>query len=348
MGRLRLGVPLLCLLLTVLLVPGCSSGPAGLAFTWPVASTEATVAAPADSLRYPLTGQPMPPGTKYPISPACVKVANSGLASAYAGVSDADVVYETAGSATGTQLTCLFQSTRPGRVGPLTGAGMSDLWVLPQYGAALFSTGTTGTLAASVSRAGLLDLSRGTKASGSAYKDVRSPRSSAGTYLTGAAAYAEALAVGSKIASEPARLRFSATIGSTPSPTRRVSVPFSTTQVVEWIYDPASHAYMRSQGGHAQRDARTGARVLATNVVVMWVRYTSLDSDIAGGGGFDVTLGGSGQTSVFRGGQRLDGRWKADGQSPPTFTAEDGSAIRLAPGRTWIEAIPLSANITMR
>ena len=54
------------------------------------------------------------------------------------------------------------------------------------------------------------------------------------------------------------------------------------------------------------------------------------------------------EVTVFRDGQRIDGRWKADGASPPTFYADSGQAIRLAAGTTWFEVIPLSTNISMR
>jgi hypothetical protein len=127
-----------------------------------------------------------------------------------------------------------------------------------------------------------------------------------------------------------------------------VSIPFSASQVASWTWSEASGRFLRSRNGNAQRDAATGKRISASNVVVMWAKYASLDADIAGSGGYDVTLGGSGQVTVFRDGQRVDGRWKADGQSPPTFSTESGQAIRLAPGSTWFEVIPLAANITMR
>ena len=103
-----------------------------------------------------------------------------------------------------------------------------------------------------------------------------------------------------------------------------------------------------SEDEQAQSDASTSEQITATNVVIVWAHYTPLDADIAGGGGFDVTLGGSGQVSVLRDGQRLDGKWKADGVTPPRFVRKDGSAIRLAAGNTWVEVIPLSANITLR
>ena len=191
-------------------------------------------------------------------------------------------------------------------------------------------------------RAGLLNLSQDTTAQ-SAY--ARAGRSVA---LYGRAAVDALKARGSDVATQSAHLRFSAKSESTATPIVGVSVPFSASSVVAWAYDAKHGVYRRSEGGRPQRDLATKKQISARNIVVMWAHYTPLDPDIAGGGGFDVTLGGSGQASVFRGGQRLDGRWKADGLSPPRFVAGDGSAIKLAPGNTWVEVIPLSTNITLR
>jgi len=338
----------LVLPLLALTFGGCSSNKVSLAASWPRASTEATVPAPVGAFTFPLTGLPIPPASSYPTAAACVKVFDSGAAAAFQGIGDADVIYETADSSKGTQLACIFQSRMSGRIGPLSGAGMPDLWLLPQYHAALFSTGATGTLSASFKRAGLYDLSDGSGAAGLAYVDVSRPASQTGTYLRADRAQAELQKLSSSIASESARLHFSESVETTGSKTKSVTVPFSASDIVEWSYDARTKSYTRTRDSVPQRDLRSGQRVTADNVVVMWAVYQEFDEDTAGSGGFDVTLGGSGEVTVLREGERYDGKWRADGQSPPTFTDDQGGTIRLAPGRTWIEVIPLSANIILR
>ena len=335
----RLVGALMCV--ACVLASGCAEKPA-LVSAWPVASSEATVAPPADALRYPLTGAAAPDETAVTKRPLCVKVADPGSAAALTGVQPADVVYESADTGSHTQLACIFQSSVPRRVGPIGVAGMPDLWIVPEYGAALFSTGAPAGLSLSLQRAGLINFSEDTTAS-QAYA-----RASGGVVLDGLKAVRALEAAGSSVATQSARLRFSATLDSTATPIVGVSIPFSNSSVVSWAYDSAHHTYRRSEGGQTQTEASTGKQITAANVVVVWAHYTPLDADIAGGGGFDVTLGGSGQASVFRDGQRLDGKWKADGTSPPRFVREDGSSVRLSPGNTWVEVIPLSANITLR
>ena len=335
----RLAGALVCV--ACVLASGCAAKPA-LVSAWPVASTEATVPPPADALRYPLTGIPAPDETAVAKRPVCVKVADPGGAAALTGVQEADVVYETADTGSHTQLACVFQSSVPRRVGPIGVAGMPDLWIVPQYGAALFSTGAPASLSVSLQRAGLLNFSQDTTA-----PQVYSQASSA-VALDGGKALGALATAGSSVATQSARLRFSATVDTTATPIAGISIPFSGSTVVSWAYHAADHSYRRSEEGHAQLDGSNRKQIMAANVVVVWAHYTPLDADIAGGGGFDVTLGGSGEVSVFRDGQRLDGKWKADGSSPPRFVREDGSSIRLSPGNTWVEVIPLSANITLR
>ena len=128
---------------------------------------------------------------------------------------------------------------------------------------------------------------------------------------------------------------------------RRCRFPFSGARS-ELEVEREVWEYLRRVNKKVAADSVDDKPISARNVVVMWARYSALDSDIAGDGGYDVTLGASGQASVFRDGVRIDGRWSADGDSPPRFTSREGSSIRLGPGNTWFEVIPLSANITMK
>lgn len=339
------------LLLTALLVlalscaAGCAPPRAKVTSVWPVAIYEATSTAPADLLALPLTGRAVPDGSTVPTVPVCAKVHDDG-SHALTGVGAADVVYETADSGSGTQLACLFQSRFPAQVGPLAPAGMPDLWIVPQYRAMLFSAGATSSLAASMkSWPAFSNASRG---QGAPFDAAYGGGRGSGLLLGAVAERLAATYAASVTSTSPVRLRFSASNEATPNAIVGLMVPMSPSFGVVWTWDPATGTYLRSVGGKASRDSLARKRISARNIVVLWVRYTPLDPDLAGGGGFDVTLGGSAQASIFRNGQRFDGKWKANGSSPPRFVAEDGTAIRLSPGNTWFEAIPLSANITLR
>jgi Protein of unknown function (DUF3048) C-terminal domain/Protein of unknown function (DUF3048) N-terminal domain len=344
--RLRAGtVPVLVVVsLVSAMASGCGPKTAEVTSVWPTATFEATVTPPADVYSFPLTGEPVTEGSSIPTVPVCAKVHDNG-SRALSGVGEADVVYETADAGTGTQLACLFQSEIPSRVGPIGDAGMPDLWIIPQYRAMLFSAGATSTLAASMVK--WPHASNASRGQGPPFDEAY--RGSSNTYLLGPKAAKLATKFTSAITSgTPARLRFSASNQATSSPIAGMLIPFAVDWDVSWAWDEESGSYQRSVRGESSRDALTKEPISAKNVVVLWVRYTSLDPDLAAGAGSDVTLGGSGQMSVFRNGQRFDGRWKASGQSPPRLFASDGSSVGLEAGNTWFEVIPLSANITLQ
>ncbi len=63
--------------------------------------------------------------------------------------------------------------------------------------------------------------------------------------------------------------------------------------------------------------------------------------DAAGNPSPVVTLTGSGRAYVLRDGRMIAGTWERKTLSDVTeLRAKDGSAIALAPGRTWVELLP--------
>jgi len=130
-----------------------------------------------------------------------------------------------------------------------------------------------------------------------------------------------------------------------------IHLPFSRGErafVVDWIYDDASGRYTRSEGGVTLRDA-AAVPVTAKNVVTLAVRSEVLDAigrlripAIEPPIGPPVEPFTTADAVVFRGGQRIDGRWGwKDG--PPdagVFGLRQKSLpIPLAPGTTWVELV---------
>jgi hypothetical protein len=342
----NLAAPLAALVLAVVLLGGgCVPKAAEVSAVWPPATVEATTTPTEGIMKAPLTGEPVAE-TVVTTVPTCVKVRQSAAGKTW-GVGAADVVYET-GDAGGdnTRLACLYSGDVPKRIGPIAAVGMPDLWIVPQYRAMLFSAGATASLDASLQRWPYGSDAAVTR--GSPFDDAYSQKKSQ-LFLTGSRARKLADRHASSITSAgPARLQFSESVPESATAIAHVAVPFSKAFAVGWKWDEKSDGYLRAVNKKTAVDSLGGKPISARNVVVMWARYSALDSDLAGDGGYDVTLGASGQASVFRDGIRIDGRWSADGDSPPRLMSREGSSIRLGPGRTWFEVIPLSANITMR
>jgi allantoicase len=71
--------------------------------------------------------------------------------------------------------------------------------------------------------------------------------------------------------------------------------------------------------------------------------------------GIDKSLGvpktqliGSGEATVFTGGVVAHGTWSKGAPTEPIrLVDEDGVVIRLAPGNTWIELVPLGGSVSV-
>lgn len=334
----------LTLLLTLGAV-GCSRQTV-LSTVWPEANAERVVPAPPVPPKWPYTGIEAPDEAAIARRPLQVKIENSNFSRPQIGFSSADVVYETITEGGITRFNCIFHSTVPKTVGPVRSARLSDLWIVPQYHGLFFFSGASDSVQSAVNRADLPNLSQDV---GVSFPYWRSGERNAphNLMLDTAKAYKEGKKRGFPVDVDSPGLQFGR-VSKLATPTvTSVSIPFSQANKVRWEYDSESRSYLRYNNGVKHRDASTGKQVSADNVVVLWARYDIASRDKVGSTTYDVDLGGKGRVSVFRGGARLDGRWEADRTTPPRFTDENGKPIRLAPGRTWFQVIPLDGKVIL-
>lgn len=123
------------------------------------------------------------------------------------------------------------------------------------------------------------------------------------------------------------------------APTTAVNYRFSDYSFGTWAWDASTSAFLRSQRGAVDVDAN-GAQLKATNVVVLRVPITEA---------FDIPkteLIGSGEAWVSSGGATVHGTWtKKSATGTIALVADSGVAIKLAPGNSWIELIPLAGSV---
>jgi len=319
---------------------GCSHSTPQIVSVWPAASTEATIVAPAGSSTWPLMGtvQRSSAGQRAPIaalyaaqSPGAP--APSGSAGAIGGVGSADVVYEWGSTRTATQVLALFQSSLPADTGALGMSNASAHVVAGQYAAVLCSLGGGGAgTAGAVAPAKFPGLFGGTPPGGA--PGVYLLARKAGTVLPHPAA----------AGTGTARLFFGGSADST-QPIASITVPVAPGSPVTWEFQRKEGSYLRTVQGDDARDSLSGKVISVRNLLVMWARPVQDDSRTNTG---QLSLTGQGQVSVFRDGVRSAGHWLAPPDGPPRLTADDGSVIPLAPGSTWFEIVPLTANITLK
>ena len=116
--------------------------------------------------------------------------------------------------------------------------------------------------------------------------------------------------------------------------------------VYEW--DPAAKGFARTQNGTPHVDA-AGKRATPENVVLQVVPYRNTGLvDRSGAAVPEAELIGEGELVVLTDGKLVKGHWsRPDAAAVTSYTDAAGAAIRLTPGRTWVELVP-PGNLTTR
>ncbi|GHU63843.1 hypothetical protein AGMMS49983_08240 [Clostridia bacterium] len=298
----------------------------------------------SENLIFPLTGEQASDPEAVSRRPLSVKIENTPETRPQSGVGIADVVYESVTEGGITRFNCIFHSTVPDEVGPVRSARNSDLSVVPEYDALFFFSGANDYVYADIAATRLPIMSE------DAVPDMyyRYPGKSAphNLWLKIGSAYDRAYDLGyGTAASDAVRLNFGASEHAAATPASSFSIPWGGVFNVEWTWDDGQSVWLRSQQNNPFTDAITGEQVGAANVVILWADYITAEDIPGKGQTFNVNLKGSGTAAVFRGGQRIDGKWTSDGTSPPRFVDASGAEILLNPGQTWFEVPQTSLDI---
>ncbi len=325
---------------------GCTGSTALQAF-WPAASSERVVPKPAGTPRWPLTGLDAPSFDATTIRVVSVKIENAPAARPQTGLDQADVVYEVIAEGGITRFHALFQSQTPKVAGPVRSCRPPDLFVIQQYRSLLAHVGgpplIRKILASDKTKYNDMDQFFNP----SAYYRVSNRAAPHNMYMSVDKLRQNAIANRGYPATETITgLEFArASAVATPVVTQ-ITCPVSPSNKSQWKYNATTRLYARSINGKAHKDAVTGKQLTARNVVVMWAKislYPGLHKNVV-----QIGLTGSGRVSVFIGGQRIDGTWKAGTDAPPTFKSADGKPIKLAPGNTWIQVMGTTQSITTK
>lgn len=132
-------------------------------------------------------------------------------------------------------------------------------------------------------------------------------------------------------------------------PATRLSVPWGPgdTFNTSYVYDPATGRYLRNEpnGKHVLLD---GHRVTTDNVLVVRAKW-KMDKIYTGGGAPDPVVdivNGHGTFFYLHKGAYVRGTWtKAALTDLFDFTLDDGSPLRVAPGRTFMELPQIDASV---
>jgi Protein of unknown function (DUF3048) N-terminal domain/Protein of unknown function (DUF3048) C-terminal domain len=294
----------------------------------------------------PLTGRRAKPSTlARPV--LTVKIENSVDARPQTGLAAADLVVEELVEGGITRFAAMFQSRAPRNVGPVRSVRNVDASLTgPTHGLFAYSGGA-GHVLGIVGRAPVQQLAPGQ--AGNAYHRSSVRRAPHNLYANARKLYAHAHGRHRMPAAYLPFAPNAATAATTAGKRIRVlKVRFSTSEHPTWTYHRTRHHWMRSEGSRPAR-AASGARLVARNVIVLRVRTKDAGyRDPAGNFVPETVLKGSGPALLATGGRVVHATWHKKGRDRVLrFTGPRGRAVRIAPGRTWLELVPRSGSVTI-
>ncbi|MBN2015597.1 DUF3048 domain-containing protein [Candidatus Dojkabacteria bacterium] len=111
---------------------------------------------------------------------------------------------------------------------------------------------------------------------------------------------------------------------------------------VKWTFDKDSNSYKRYLGGEPHIDENNSKQISAKNIIIQHCQYKATGDK---NGRIVFTTIGEGNVEIFRDGKQMGGTWKKDSRTSRTkFFDKEGNEIELNRGQIWIEIVPVSGN----
>jgi hypothetical protein len=291
----------------------------------------------------PLTGKQIEVGGLVAPSLAA-KIDNHPLARPQVGLDRADIVFEELVEGGMTRYIGVWHSDVPAEVGPIRSIRPMDPDIVSPLG---------GIIAYSGGQQRFVDLMRATEV----YNAIHGQADTNGVMYRGRNAIAphnvlvkapELIAQHAALAPPPQQFAFaadakSATTARDGSPVSTVELVFGRLGSPSWTWDEASSTWLRTMTGGTADTAAGGARISAVNLVIVRVQVAVIQ-DIP-----TTQMIGSGEAWILNGGKALAATWsKPDRTAPIRFVDAKGMTIRLAPGNSWVELVPVAGSVTFR
>jgi hypothetical protein len=303
--------------------------------------TSTYVAPPAITLT-PLTGEVIPAGTVLGPSLAA-KVDNHVDARPQVGLEHTDLVFEELVEGGLTRYVAVWQSDVPAEIGPIRSIRPMDPDIISPLGGIVAYSGGQLRFVLAMKDTNVYNAIHGQADTADVMYRTTTKRAPHNVLVRAPqliAMHPDIVAPGQQFAFAPDVA--ASTAVREGDPTAKILLRFGAPSTPSWTYDPASGRYLRFQAGVADQDG-AGAQLSAANVIVVRVA-------ICNDGGVPKTeLIGSGEAWISSGGATVHATWKKGSRRALLRLVDDtGTVIRLAPGNSWIELVPLSGDVSFR
>ncbi len=302
----------------------------------------------------PLTGLKVTDAAVLARLPLAIKISNVPLARPQTGLSMADIVWEHYAEGEVTRFTAIFYSQAPEFVGSLRSGRLIDMEIVPMFDALYVASGFSSGVYGRMQKVAWVNRNFSSPYGFEKepymvrmFQDTRAYEHTLYVFPQAFWDYAATKGLNTAPDMSPGMAFMDAPpAGGTPASVVTIDYDRNlSTYEMRWEYDAERGEYCRWQAGEAMIDALNGAQICAENVIAVGAMH--VDTDIRedsynGLPSIEIQLWGEGPASLFRDGQRYEGKWtRMAADDMMVFTTLNGDILTFKPGNTWFEVVPI-------
>ncbi len=271
--------------------------------------------------------------------PIAVIIENHPDARPQAGLSQADIVYETLAEGGITRYLALFQTQAAENIGPVRSVRIYLADIANDWHALLAHVGGNSIALSRIKSGTYKNLDDADQYFNDKYFRRVSSRPAPHNVYTSIDKLIQLMVARSySLPADYESWKFKDDSPLTPPAAATIAIPFSTPGfTASYRYDAATNSYLRSLASKADRDANNQQQLSAKNIIIQYVEETPLPSDAIGT--ISLKLSGSGEARVFLDGFTIPATWKRENGFTRYYNI-DGNEILLNRGQTWVEIVP--------
>jgi hypothetical protein len=297
----------------------------------------------------PLTGLVVSDPAVLQRRPIAVKVSNIARVRPQSGLNNADLVFEHVTEGSITRLTAVFYTNDSTKIGSVRSGRIVDLEIPIMYDAAFAYSGASGPLrlmfrdslffdriiSPDFGHGGFERISNPNKPN-EFFEDTLYTNTNTLRFILNERGQNVPPTFQNGMAFHPVP-----PAGGTAAGTIEIAYPATN---AFWQYEPGSGRYRRWSDGVPHTDANTGEQLNFKNIIVLAAHHQNTDivEDTLGSLSIQIQVWGEGPVSIFRDGQRFEGRWRRDNPGDMlTFYDLEGNLLPLSPGNSFFQLVPL-------
>jgi Protein of unknown function (DUF3048) N-terminal domain/Protein of unknown function (DUF3048) C-terminal domain len=285
----------------------------------------------------PLTGEEPPKGIDLSRPAVALKIENSPDSRPQTGLDEADIVYEEIVEGGVTRFMALYHCHDAAEGGPVRSARFDDPKIAKPFTRILAFSGANEIVLRELNKQKLIALDE-LNASGPLF---RVPPGSTDVHSV----FADTVKL-RKLGKERGKIdppkgayfEFGDLPGGAKK-ARTVTLHFNPSNEIRWRWK--KDKWVRFEAG-VPFNSSSGEQIGTPNLLVQEVDVNDSNfiTDVAGNPSPDIDLEGKGRAFLFRDGQVVVGKWKANKNGIPSFETKSGDTFTFEVGSTWIELIP--------